>query len=128
MTGVEKVKGVTCLKTRIRPSLQCYVSMESLNSSDMQQGDSTSGENEESHQMLDSLVCANISVSSVEVQGGLSCSETALFLSHHPSFSCVNKLLIALQTTLQLAHQTNAFSTTETHLIKQVQIYVFCIL
>lgn len=78
--------------------------------------------------MLDSWVCANISVSSVEVQGGLSCSKTALFFNHHPSLSCVNKPLVGLQMRLQLAHQTNAFSTIETHLIKQMQIYVFCIL
>lgn len=69
---------------------------------------------------------ADTSLSSVETGAGLNRSERALFIHHDPSHLPVNKPLMALRTRFQLTCQTDRFSTSETHLVKQLQIYVLC--
>lgn len=69
---------------------------------------------------------ANTMLGSVEAQGGLNRSERALFIHHHPSHLPVNKPLKALWTRYQRTCQNDRLSTSGTHLVKQVQIYVLC--
>lgn len=84
-----------------------------------------SGVNDETRPMSDSRMCANMTLSSEESQGGLNCSETALFFHHYPSHLSVNKPLVALRMRFQPTCQKDGFSTSGSHFVKQVQIYVF---
>lgn len=83
------------------------------------------GVNDETRPMSHSRVCANMTVSSEETQGGLNSSETALFFHRYPSHLSVNKPLIAVWTRFQPTCQKDGFSTSGSHFVKQVQIYVF---